>query len=174
MRRLSTSVARREADIVAGRDPFPPSAACPAVVGVATLGPRVKVDVRSEAQREARAARQQVGREVEGDAVEVVAQQASEPDVHPRHERQRGQEVLAELAIGDPRPACLGTLEGERVDEHRPAALELDVVGGGVAQRHARLGGQRLRAQGQERGVLELAEGPLVGVGDEVERLPAG
>ena len=148
----------------AGRGGAPSSACC-------ALRPGMQVDVRSEAEREARAPRQQARREVERHAVEVVAQEPAEADVDARHERQRGQEVLAELAVGDPRPARLAALEGERVDEHRSAGLELHVVGGRVAQGHARLRGRRLDAQRQERGVLELAEGPLVGVGDELERL---
>ena len=74
-------------------------------VRVPRLGPGVGVDVRTEAQVPARPAGQQPRREVERDAVDVVAQHQPEPDVAVGHERERREEVLAELAIGDPRRA---------------------------------------------------------------------
>ena len=61
------------------------------------------------------------------------------------------------------RPGTLRSKESESMSTGRPRA-ELDVVGGGVAQGHARADGGCLDAQRQQRGVLELAEGPLVGV----------
>ena len=48
-------------------------------------------------------ARQQGGREVERHAVDEVAQEQPEPQVAVGHERQRRQEVLAELAVRRPR-----------------------------------------------------------------------
>jgi len=48
---------------------------------------------------------------------------------------------------------------------------ELDVEGRGVAECESSGSGDRLRPQRQERGVLQLAEGPLVRVRDERDRL---
>ncbi len=96
----------------------------------------MQVDVWAETEGQARAARQQASREVERDALEMVTQHATQPDVDPGHQRQRCEEVLAELPVGDPGAIGLGALERERVDEHWPAAQELHVVGRGVSQRH--------------------------------------
>ena len=94
-----------------------------------------------------------------------------EPDVAVGHDRQRRQEVLAELAVGDPRSAVLVRLERQRVDHDRARVAELDVVGRGVLERPA--GGQRLEldVERQQRGVLELAERPLEGIRDELDLL---
>ncbi len=124
-----------------------------------------------DAEPEAAPERQQAAREVEREAVDEVAQQQDRADVSVGRQGERGQEVLAELAVGDPRRAGLEGLERERVDEHRPAAQELDVVGGGVAQREAGPEGRRLGVEGQERRVAELPERPLVGVADERDLL---
>jgi hypothetical protein len=131
----------------------------------------VGVDVRSQPQVPARASGQEPGGEVERDPVDVIAQQEPEADVAPGHQRERGEEVLAELAVGDPRRAWLGFLERERVDEDRPAAAELDVVGGRVAEGEAALSGRDLRVECRQRRVLEHSERPLVGVGDRRDRL---
>ena len=69
----------------------------------------------------------------------MVAQQEPEANVPPGHQREWGEEVLAELAVGDPRRAGLGSLKGQRVDEDRAAAAELDVVGGRVSKGEAAL-----------------------------------
>ena len=109
--------------------------------------------------------------ELERNAVDVGAEQVAQVDVDPAHEGQRHQEVLAELPVGHPGRALLPRLEGERVDEDRPAALELDVVGAGVAQGHAPAERALLQLEGEQRRVPELPERPLVWVGDEVDGL---
>ncbi len=48
-------------------------------------------------------ARQQPGREVERDAIQLVPEHPAHAHVAPGHERQRGKEVLTELLVGDPR-----------------------------------------------------------------------
>ncbi|MFN8619457.1 MAG: hypothetical protein U0869_01760 [Chloroflexota bacterium] len=95
----------------------------------------------------------------------------AQADVADRHQRKGREEVLAELAIGDPGCALDVPLERERVDEHRLRAAELDVVGGRVAQGQPRVKRLELDVERQERRVLELPEAPLVGVADEVELL---
>ena len=94
-----------------------------------------------------------------------------QPDVAVGHQRERGEEVLAELAVGDPRRALGSARSNDSVSMRigRPRS-ELDVVGGRVAEREARLERERLGLEGQERGVPELPERPLVGVRDEVDR----
>jgi hypothetical protein len=91
-------------------------------------------------------------------------------DVSPRHERERRQELLAELAVGDPRGPVDVRLEREEVDEDGLAVPELDVVGGRVAERPAGIERLELDVERQQRGVAQLAERPLVRVRDELER----
>ena len=137
------------------------------------LGAGVQSDVRCDAQSQPCPGRQQLGREVERDAVDEVSQQGTEAHVAVGHQRQWGQEVLTELAVGDPRRAGRRSLERKAVDEQRAPTMELDVEGACVLEREA--GGHRrvLDVQRQQGGILQLAEGPLVGVGDELEGLGA-
>jgi hypothetical protein len=79
--------------------------------------------------------------------------------------------MLAELAIGRPWPTGLGGLERQRVDVDRTTPEPLDVVGAGVTQREAVLDRGRLDVEGQQCGFVQLTEGPLVGIADELERL---
>jgi hypothetical protein len=144
-----------------------------AVVPVAPLRPGVTVEVAGEAQVEQRPARQQPGREVERDAVDVVAQQAAQPHVAVGHQRERGEKVLAELPVADPRRAGRRGLEREGVDQHGPATMELDVVRGCVPEREAVGHRQALGLERCERRVLELPERPLVGIRDESDGLGA-
>ena len=142
-------------------------------VGVLSLRPGMQVHVAAEAERQARPGGQQGGGEVERDPVEVAAQEAAQPHVAQGHQRERRQEVLAELAIRDPRRASGGTTERQRVDEDRAPGAELDVVGARVPEREAGRDGPSLDVEGQERRRLELPEGPLVGIRDERQRLGA-
>ena len=57
------------------------------------------------------APREQPRGEVERDAVELGAEQVGKAHVEPGHQRERRQEVLAELAVRDPRRAVLVRLE---------------------------------------------------------------
>ena len=138
---------------------------------VLALGARVEVDVGGQAGVEPRPPRQEAGREVERDAVHELRQERPEARVAAGHEGQRCREVLAELPIRLPRGAAVRLLERERVDEDRAAVKELDVVGGGIAERHPAALRLLLGAKREERRVLELGEGPLVRVGDEPDLL---
>ena len=62
----------------------------------------MQVEVGAKAEPQLRASRQQRRREVERDAIELVAEHPAHPDVAPRHQRQGRQEVLTELLVGDP------------------------------------------------------------------------
>ena len=75
--------------------------------------------------------------------------------------------MLTELAVGRPGLAFLVDFEGQAIDEHRAAADKLNIVSRGIFQDHAPLQGFFLQVQGEQRGIFELAEAPLVGVGDE-------
>ena len=66
----------------------------------------------------------------------VSSQQLGQSHVPSRGERQRCQEMLAELAIGKPWLPLFIVLERERVDQYRTAASKLHVVGGRVFQNH--------------------------------------
>ena len=111
--------------------------------------------------------RQQRRREVERDAIELVAQHPAHAHVAPGHQREGRQEVLTELLIGDPGGIGRQPLEGQVVDEHRLDAPELDVVGGRVLERPAQAERRSLDLEGQECRVLELSERPLIGIADE-------
>jgi hypothetical protein len=50
------------------------------------------------------------------------------------HQRQRRQEMLAELAVGVPRLAFAVGFEGQRIDQHRSMAAKLDVEGAGILE----------------------------------------
>ena len=51
--------------------------------------------------------------------------------------------------------------------------MELDVIGAAILKRHAMLEGQLLDPQGCLRGILQLAEAPLVWIRDVIERIGA-
>ena len=78
-------------------------------------------------------------------------------------------QVLAELTVGHPRRVGGPPLERQHIDEHRPAAIKRDVERAGVLQRHAGADGLGLDIERQQRRVLELAERPLVWIGDEFD-----
>ena len=87
------------------------------------------------------------------------------------HERERPEEVLAELPVGHPRSALGPPFERQRIDEDRRRADELEVVGAGVLQHHAVLDGEPLDRQRRQGRALQLTEGPLERVRDERNRL---
>src|SRR6187200_1206081 len=108
--------------------------------------------------------RQETARQIERHAVEVYASQLAETDVDPRHQRERGEEVLAELTIRAPPVARDVTLERERVDEYRSSVLKLHVVRARVLQRHALLERPCLDPQREQCRVLQLTKAPFEGI----------
>ena len=120
------------------------------ITRVAALRPCVEMDVGAETQPQAGPTGQQRRRQVKRDAVELVAEHPAHPDVAPGHERERRQEVLAELLVRDPGHAGRVALEREVVDEHRLDAPELDVVGGGILERPALRQRRRLDLERQQ------------------------
>ena len=85
-------------------------------------------------------------------------------------EQQRIQELLGELAMADPVVTVVIAAERQEIDEDRARTVELDVVGARVRELDAV--GQRveLQVEVQQRGSLERAEGPLIGVRDVPDR----
>ena len=77
--------------------------------------------IASDGRSHDRSGRSAAG-QVERDPVDVRPRELVEPDVGQAHQGQRGEEVLAELAIGDPRAPLAVGLEREGVDEDRPPA----------------------------------------------------
>ena len=112
---------------------------------------------------------QQAGGQVQRQAVDELPEHQPAARVAMRHERERSEEVLAELPVRRPRGGQIGDLEREAVDEDRSPAVELHVVGRRIAQPHP--GSQRaaLNLQGQEGGLAQLGERPLVRIGDQGE-----
>ena len=123
--------------------------------------------MRQQPKVEAGAKRQEAAGKVERDAVNGNAQELSQANIHTRHQRQRRQEVLAELAIGVPGFAFPVNLKGKRVNQNRLAVNKLDVVRAGILKRHAHFERALLDGESRERGILPLAERPLVRVRDE-------
>ena len=104
---------------------------------------------------------------VERDAVELGPEHHPQAHVDVPHQRERGQEMAAELSVSGPRTALDQGFEGQRVDEHRSSVVELDVVRRRVAQRHAVLECHSLDLQRGLGGVAQLSRTPLERVGDE-------
>ena len=127
--------------------------------------------MQEEPRAEFGPARQEPRRQRERDAVEVRHEELVEAGIDAAHQGQRREEVLAELAVGDPGLPLGIRLERERVDEDGLRAAELDVEPAGVLQRHPPRHGPSLDLQRRQRRRLELAEAPLVGVADERDRL---
>ncbi len=75
--------------------------------------------------------------------------------------------MLAELTVRLPRPSLDVALERERVDQDGVAIEELRVVRARVTEHEAVLQRALLCVERQQRGILQLAEAPLVRVGDE-------
>ena len=125
--------------------------------------------MHQQAGPEARAPREQPRREVERDAVQMALQQRAQADIGVGHDRQRRQEVLAELAIAHPRKARLVALERQGVDERGATLVQLKVACAGVLERQAVVQRPPLHMQGCQGGSLELRERPLEGIGNELE-----
>ena len=116
---------------------------------------------------ELRADRQQVADEVKRRSVDEQARKGPKAHVGRAHQSQRPEEVLAELAIGDPRRALDPSLERQRIDEDRARADELDIEGARVLQDHAVLDGDPVNGQRGAGSRLQLAEGPFEWIRDE-------
>jgi hypothetical protein len=129
----------------------------------------MEMDVREEPQVESCAPRQELRREVERDPVGIGPQQVRQTDVAAGDQRERGEEVLAELPICHPRLALDIRLERERIDHHGAGVAELDVVRRGVLQGPSGLERLELDVERQEGRVLELPERPLIRIGDELD-----
>jgi hypothetical protein len=141
------------------------------VVAMAALTAGVQVDVRKQPVTRARAERQKLRDQVERHTIEEAAEELAQSGVAVRHERERAEEMLAELSIGDPWSTVVVRRERQRVDEHRTCSDELDVVGRGILQDHAEGETEELNVEREERRVLQLAEAPLVRIGDVRHRL---
>ena len=127
--------------------------------------------MRQEAEVEARPPRQELRGELERDALDLRAEQVRQAHVAPGHQRQRRQEMFAELAIRHPRRAVLVRLERQGVDQDGAAVAELDVERRCVPERPPIGERFELSVERQERGVTQLPERPFVGVADELDRL---
>ena len=92
-------------------------------------------------------------------ALGELAQQCRESYVAVGHEREGREKVLAELPVGHPGFTFAVGGEGQGVDEHRPATVELDVVGAGVLQAHLVFEGELLHFErGQRRITVNYAK----------------
>jgi hypothetical protein len=104
---------------------------------------------------------------IQGNAIQVHAQQQVQLDTLVAHEGEGCEEVLTELPVCYPRFTLAISLKRERIDENRLAPPKLNVIGTTVFERHAALQSPLLECQRDESCTLELAEGPFVGVGDK-------
>ena len=140
------------------------------VVGVAGLGAGVEAHVGEQVAPEALPSLEGVGRMGGGDPVQRAPEPGLERDVGDRLQVEGVEEQLAELAVARPRLTGHQSLERPEVDEHRPRAVELDVVRRGVLRQHALGEGRPAEVELQEGRVPQHREGPLVGVGQHPER----
>ena len=134
--------------------------------GVARLEPRVQQHVRHHALAEALAG-EHGARVVRRDPIERAAQRGVVRQVLVGLQHQRIEEQHAELPVAGPRLVGPEALERADVDEHRPRAAPLDVVGRCVLERKVRPQRAPVELELEQRGVLEHRERPLVGIGDE-------
>jgi hypothetical protein len=63
------------------------------------LARRMRMDVHEQTRLQSRPPGQQARGQVQRHAVDVLAQQRTQPDIAPSHERQRSQEMPAELPV---------------------------------------------------------------------------
>ncbi len=125
------------------------------------------MDVGSQAEVPTGAGGKQPAGEVKRDTVDIDPHQLSQPYIPVGHQCQRRQEMLAELAIGDPWLPFLIHLERERIDQNRFTIEELDIIGAGILERHAGLDGPPLDREGCQGCIFQLAERPFIGIGYE-------
>jgi hypothetical protein len=92
------------------------------------------MDMDLQGGTETRSTSKKGRRDVQWHAIDVHTRELTERDVADTHERQDPEEVLAELTVRGPRLTFTQTFERQRVDQHRLAPEELDVVGGRVAE----------------------------------------
>ena len=124
--------------------------------------------MQRQAEAKPGSSREEPGRQVQRDSVEVRAAKLVEPDVGQAHQGQRGQKMLAELAVSHPGLPFLIPLERERIDEDRPPLVKLHVERAAILQRHPVVKRKPLDLQGQQGRVLVLAEAPLVRIRDQL------
>jgi hypothetical protein len=77
--------------------------------------------------------------------------QAGESHIAARHERERREEMFAELPVRDPWATFFVRSERQRVDEDRTPAMELHVVRTRIAQGHTARERARLHIEGEQR-----------------------
>ena len=106
---------------------------------------------------------------VGGGSLQVPAEPGLEGDADPGPKHQREQELTGELSIADPGLALAIGLERADIDEHRPPIDELDVVRRGVLDRESRRKRSLEQVELEQGGIPQHREGPLVGVGDQIE-----
>ena len=85
----------------------------------------------------------------------------------PRAQRERSQEMLAELPVPWPRCSIFPRPEGQCVDEDGSRTDELDVECTGVAQNQIPRERSFLHCERQQGRRLQLSETPFVGIADE-------
>ena len=139
----------------------------PRTARIAPLQRVLRDDVHEDAGPRQIARREQRPQRMRGNPIDIAAQPRSEIDALVGLHHQGIEEQLAELPVADPRLPPAQQLEGRDVDEDRLRAAPLDVVGGGVLQDHAGAERRLEEIEVQQRGVLQHAEGPFVGIGDE-------
>ena len=86
-------------------------------------------------------------------------------------EQQRIEELFGELTLAEPEISFAVRHQRQRVDEDRPGSEELNVVGGGIRQRKAMLQRKQVQIEMKKRRSLQQLKRPLVGIGNEADRL---
>src|SRR5207248_3159833 len=129
--------------------------------------PRVQEDVRERTAAEAVPGREEVPALLWRDPVDSAAQPWLEGHVLPGLEEERVEAEHAELPVARPRLALAQPLERADVDEDRPGAAELDVVGRRVLEDQAGADRATHELELEEGSVAQHPERPLVRVGDD-------
>ena len=142
-----------------------------AAVGLRALQPGMQEDVTQHPAPQGVAPSEERPEVAGSDPVRAPTKPCLEGDAAVRLQHQRVEELHAELPVSEPRLSSARTFEGSDVDEDRPHALPLHVVGGRVLDRQPFVERRTHEPKLQQRGVLKHREGPLVRIRDERDPL---
>ena len=131
----------------------------------------MQVKVHAQPKAEPRSPGQEPSRQIERNSVDVRPAKLAETIIRQALEGQRCQKVLAELPVAGPWLSLAIDLERQRIDKDRPPLLELKVVNAAVFEGHPAQDCPTLDLEGNQRGILELAEAPFIRVRNEFDPL---
>ena len=129
----------------------------------------MQVNVNAQPKSEPRFPWQQSRRQIERDSIDVCPAKLAETIISQTLEGERCQKVFAKLPVAGPWRTVALDLERQRIDEDRPPRAELKIVNAAVLEGHPAQDCPTLEFEGEQCGILELAEAPFVRVRNEFD-----